>query len=92
MTKLHLAGLTVTEFLHRHWQKKPLLARGALPGMGNFLRRDGLFELAARADLESRLVVRRGRAWQVRQGPFPPRTFARLRGTRWISLRQNWMR
>jgi 50S ribosomal protein L16 3-hydroxylase len=86
MTKMRLAGLTAAEFLRRHWQKKPLLARGALAGLGDFLQRDQLFQLAARDDLESRLVVRDGRRWRVRQGPFSVRTLARLgRGT-WTLL------
>ena len=45
MTKKRLAGLTAAEFLRRHWQKRPLLARGAFPGLGDFLQRDKLFEL-----------------------------------------------
>ena len=80
MTKISLAGLTAPQFLHRHWQKRPLLARGALPGLEDFLQRDGLFALAARDDLESRLVVRDGRRWRVRHGPFSSRALARLRG------------
>ena len=27
-----LGGLTAQQFLRRHWQKQPLLVRGALPG------------------------------------------------------------
>ena len=27
-----LAGLTPAEFMRRHWQKRPLLIRGAVPG------------------------------------------------------------
>src|SRR5687768_1995701 len=88
MTKIRLAGLTVAEFLRRHWQKKPLLARDALPGLGDFLQRDKLFELAARDDLESRLVIRDGRRWRVRHGPFPPRALAKLRGGKWSLLVQ----
>jgi 50S ribosomal protein L16 3-hydroxylase len=88
MTKTRLAGLTVAEFLRRHWQKKPLLARAALPGLGDFLQRDKLFELAARDDLESRLVIRDGRRWRVRHGPFRPRALAQLRGGRWSLLVQ----
>ena len=88
MTKIRLAGLTVAEFLRRHWQKKPLLARDALPGLGDFLRRDRLFELAARDDLESRLVIRDGRRWRVRHGPFRPRALAKLRSGKWSLLVQ----
>ena len=88
MTKIRLAGLTVPEFLRGHWQKKPLLARGALPGLGDFLGRDELFELAGRDDLESRLVMHDGRTWRVRHGPFSRRALAALRGGRWTLLVQ----
>ena len=88
MTKIRLAGLTVAEFLHGHWQKKPLLARDALSGPGDFPRRDELFELAAREDLESRLVIRDGRRWRVRHGPFTARTLARLGNGKWSLLVQ----
>jgi 50S ribosomal protein L16 3-hydroxylase len=88
MTKIRLADLTAAQFLRDHWQKRPLLARNALPGLGDFLQRDGLFELAARDDLESRLVVRDGRRWRVRHGPFSARALARLRGGRWSLLVQ----
>ena len=88
MTKIRLAGLTAAQFLRDHWQKRPLLARDALPGLGDFLQRDGIFELAARDDLESRLVVRDGRRWRVRHGPFSARALARLRGGRWSLLVQ----
>ena len=70
MTKTRLGGLTVAEFLHPHWPKKPLLARGAVPELGEFLQRDRVFELAARDDLESRRVIRNGRHWQLRHGRF----------------------
>ena len=48
MTKIRLAGLTVAEFLRGHWQKRPLLARGALPGIGDLVRRDAGREEGAR--------------------------------------------
>ena len=44
--------------MRRHWQKKPLLVRQALPGVAPPLRARALFALAARDDVESRLVVR----------------------------------
>ncbi|MCC7487619.1 MAG: cupin domain-containing protein [Burkholderiales bacterium] len=74
--------------MRRHWQKKPLLARGALPGVENLLRRETLFALAAREDLESRLVLRRGGRWRVEHGPFSPRRLAPLRGGGWSLLVQ----
>jgi 50S ribosomal protein L16 3-hydroxylase len=88
MTKTRLGGLSAAEFLRRHWQREPLLAREALPGLGEFLRRDRLFELAARDDLESRLVIRDAHAWRVRHGPFPARALSRIRDSRWSLLVQ----
>ncbi len=83
-----LAGLTAAEFLRRHWQKKPLLVRDALPGCGSIVQREGLFELAARDDLESRLVLRDGRRWRVRHGPFASRELKRLPQRGWTLLVQ----
>ncbi len=88
MTKTPLAGLTVAEFLRRHWQKRPLLARGALPECGNFIRRKDLFELATRQGMESRLVLHQGRRWRVRHGPFDGRELKRLPRTGWTLLVQ----
>ncbi len=88
MTTISLAGLTVAEFLRRHWQKQPLLARGALPECGILIRRQELLELATREDLESRLVLRRGRRWQVRHGPFDRRELQRLPRSGWTLLVQ----
>jgi 50S ribosomal protein L16 3-hydroxylase len=88
MTKTLLAGLTVAEFLHRHWQKRPLLVRGALPECGKLIRRKELLELATREDLESRLVQRQGRRWQVRHGPFDRRELQRLPRSGWTLLVQ----
>ena len=64
-----LGGLSAKDFLRRHWQKKPLLVRGALPGFRGVASRAQLRRLAARADVESRLVRRRGRRWRVEHGP-----------------------
>jgi 50S ribosomal protein L16 3-hydroxylase len=69
-----LGGLTPREFLRRYWQKRPLLVRAALPGFRGL--RDEmsdlrvLFALAARDDVESRIVERRGRRRDTVQGPF----------------------
>jgi 50S ribosomal protein L16 3-hydroxylase len=69
-----LRGLTPDRFLRRHWQKKPLLIRGARPGFRDPISPARLLALAARADVESRLVRERGgaRKWEV--------TTARFRG------------
>jgi 50S ribosomal protein L16 3-hydroxylase len=85
---LSLAGLSEEQFLHQYWQKRPLLARRALPECAGLVRRDTLFELATREDLESRIVLRRGRRWQVRHGPFDGREFKRLPLSGWTLLVQ----
>jgi 50S ribosomal protein L16 3-hydroxylase len=78
MSKKFLAGLTREEFLRRHWQKKALLARNALPGYAGAIGRDELFELATRPDFESRIVTRSRERWRVRHGPFTRRELQRM--------------
>ena len=63
-----LGGLSAAEFMRRHWQKKPLLVRAACPDALPDVDRSRLFALAARDDVESRLVVRAGARWSVRHG------------------------
>ena len=74
-----LGGLTPREFLRRHWQKRPLLVRGALPGFGGVLDRRALLALAARDDVEARLVARTGKRWSVEHGPIRRAPGARRR-------------
>jgi 50S ribosomal protein L16 3-hydroxylase len=64
-----LGGLTAQDFLRRHWQKRPLLVRGALPGFRGVASREQLLRLAARPDVESRLIRRTGSRWGVTHGP-----------------------
>ena len=75
-------------FLRKHWQRKPLLVRGALPECADLVRRDELFELATRDELESRLVFRHGRRWRVQHGPFRRGDLARLPRAGWTLLVQ----
>ncbi len=77
MKKSFLAGLSAAEFLRRHWQKKPLLARGALREYSPLVTRERLFELACRDDVESRIVTRARGRWHVRHGPFRIRAISR---------------
>ena len=86
MSKKFLAGLTREEFLRRHWQKKPLLARNALAGHADAIGRDELFELATRPDFESRIVMRGSGRWQVHHGPFTSRELRRLPRKGWTLL------
>ena len=71
-----LGGLSPAQFMRRHWQKKPLLVRQAIAGMQPLLSAPQLFALAARAEVESRLIERSGRtgqSWKLRRGPFSRR-------------------
>jgi 50S ribosomal protein L16 3-hydroxylase len=88
MTRNGLGTLTAAQFLRRYWQKKPMLARRALIERAGILHRGGLLELATRDDLESRLVQRAGRRWQVRHGPFRRRELERLPRSGWTVLVQ----
>jgi 50S ribosomal protein L16 3-hydroxylase len=83
-----LGGLSPAQFMRRHWQKKPLLVRGALPGVRPPLSRAALFALAAREDVESRLVVQDGARWRLRHGPLPRRALPPLGQPGWTLLVQ----
>lgn len=52
-----LGGLSASQFMKRHWQKKPLLVRQAIPGFKPLLSRAELFALSMQEDVESRLIV-----------------------------------
>src|SRR5688572_5247678 len=65
-----LGGLSPRTFLRRHWQKRPLLVRGALPGFAGVVEKTALLALARRDDAESRVVRRRGARWETAHGPF----------------------
>jgi 50S ribosomal protein L16 3-hydroxylase len=109
MTPVHvptplLGGLSPQAFMRRVWQRRPWLVRQAWPGVRPPLPRAGLFALAARDGVESRLVQRdpaavsarrpagRGGAapdgWQVRHGPFARRALPPLARPGWTLLVQ----
>lgn len=75
------------EFLENYWQKKPLLVRGAVPGFGEALDRDGLLALASRDDVESRYVAHDSSTWHLDHGPFTKTGMRRWKG-RWTLLVQ----
>jgi 50S ribosomal protein L16 3-hydroxylase len=74
--------------MRRHWQREPLLVRAAWPGVEPPLARAALFALAARDDVESRLVMRSSDRWRVQQGPFARRSLPSLREANWTLLVQ----
>ena len=83
-----LAGLTPAQFMRRHWQKKPLLVRQAVPGMKPLLSRSALFAMAAQAQVESRLITRQKSGWSMKQGPFPARSLPSRSQKAWTLLVQ----
>jgi 50S ribosomal protein L16 3-hydroxylase len=69
MEEALLGGLSPQAFLRRHWQKRPLLVRRALPGFAELITKSALCALAARGEVESRLVKRRHGKYHVTHGP-----------------------
>ena len=83
-----LAGLTPAQFMRRHWQKKPLLVRCAMPDLKPVLSRAELVALAAQPQVESRLVQQQASGWRMKQGPFGPRGLPALSKAGWTLLVQ----
>ncbi len=83
-----LGGLSPAQFMRRHWQRKPLLVRQAVPGATPPLGRAALLALAGNEDVESRLLDRAGGAWALRQGPLPRRSLPPLTLPGWTLLVQ----
>ncbi len=97
-TKKHLrnkllGGLSPARFLREHWQKKPLLVRGAFvpgsePGFEPLTIREVL-TLANYPEAESRLISRKGKQWSLQHGPIGKRGLAAVRGQPWTVLVQD---
>ncbi|KAF1021636.1 MAG: 50S ribosomal protein L16 3-hydroxylase [Paracidovorax wautersii] len=82
-----LGGLTPAQFMRRHWQKKPLLIRNAVPGLQALTRQD-MTDLAERDDVESRLIVHKKQGWQLKRGPFTRRAIPPFKQPDWTLLVQ----
>src|SRR3954464_13355959 len=80
-----LGGLSPRTFLRRYWQKRPLFVAQALPGFGGVIDKRALARLAARDDVESRIVERRGAHRDTRHGPFEKVSLAKRRSTLLVS-------
>ena len=87
-----LGGLTPKAFMHRHWHKKPLVIRQAIPGFKPLLDRATLFDLAAQEEVQSRLVVQASadgsRGWRFRHGPFARKSLPPFKQAGWTLLVQ----
>jgi 50S ribosomal protein L16 3-hydroxylase len=88
MTTL-LGGLSPACFLRDYWHKRPLLVRNAIPGFNGLLSPAEMQTLAARDDVESRLIRGSGIDWQLEHGPFRRADFKRLPKTDWTLLVQS---
>lgn len=82
-----LGGLTPAQFMRRHWQKKPLLIRNAVPDLEALTRLD-MADLAERDDVESRLIVQKPKGWQLKRGPFGRRSLPPFKQREWTLLVQ----
>ena len=83
-----LGGLTPSKFMKRHWQKKPLLVRNALPGFVPCVNRTELVALAGQEGVESRLIVDSDKGWKMRHGPLLKRSLPPFSQKKWTFLVQ----
>lgn len=84
-----ISGLDPERFMRRHWQREPLLLRGAFPDFAEPLAAKQVLALAGDADAQSRLVTKRRGRWDLRHGPFPAIELARLPQRDWTVLVQD---
>lgn len=78
----------IQSFLNKYWQKKPLLIRNSF--LKNHLNATKFFELmkelASDDDVESRLILKRGKRWRKDYGPFEKTDFDDLPNGNWTLL------
>lgn len=85
-----LGGMSIKQFLREHWQKKPLLVRGAFAGFQDPITPDELAGLSCEDGIESRIVREKGGAapWEVTWGPHEEGVFYKLPARGWTLLVQ----
>ncbi|MBL0727124.1 cupin domain-containing protein [Piscinibacter sp. HJYY11] len=83
-----LGGLSPAKFMRRHWQKRPLLIRQAMPGLTSFVSRAELFALAGQEGVESRVIAHQGKGWTLKHGPFARRSLPPVSQPAWTLLVQ----
>ncbi len=87
-----LGGLAPATFMQRHWQKKPLVIRQAIPGFEPPLDRTDLLDLAAQEEVQSRLVVQASaggaQPWRFKHGPFNRKALPAFKQPGWTLLVQ----
>ena len=83
-----LGGLTPSQFMKRHWQKKPLLVRHAIADFEPSIGRAELVALAAQEGVESRLIVDSPKGWRMKHGPLGKRSMPPFTQKKWTFLVQ----
>jgi 50S ribosomal protein L16 3-hydroxylase len=83
-----LGRLRLSEFMRTTWQRRPRLIRDALPGFASPVQPAQLAALAARDDVESRLVSAFGGRWRLQHGPFAAGALPTASRKRWTLLVQ----
>ena len=89
MTRKHPRGLDPAAFMRNHWQREPLLLRGAFPHFADPLSPREVLALAGDPVATSRLVRRRAGTYTLEHGPFPPSRFKQLPRRDWTVLVQD---
>ena len=89
-------GMSPEQFMARHWHKKPLLVRGAIPAFTLSRKNDEpldspipakqLLEYALEDSVESRLV--KAKPWSYSHGPFAKQAIPSLEKPNWTLLLQ----
>lgn len=83
-----LGGLTPAQFMKRHWQKKPLLIRQAVPDMKPLISRTDLLAMVESEEVESRHIVRKGKQWTLKKGPMNRKSLPSFKTPDWTVLIQ----
>ncbi len=83
-----LGGLTPAQFMKRHWQKKPLLIRQALPDMKPLISRTDLLAMVESEEVESRHILRKGKQWTLKKGPMNRKSLPSFKTPDWTVLIQ----
>src|SRR5690348_3297303 len=84
-------GMPPARFLRDHWQKRPLLVRGAFLHFHKAITPEDLAGLACEEAALARIVLhdpKRDR-WTLRNGPFGEKDFAKLPKSHWTLLVQD---
>lgn len=83
-----LGSLSTRQFLRRHWQRRPLFIRGAVPDLRDRFSAMQLQRLACNEDIESRLVTCKSGKWDVAHGPFSKQRLQHPGAKHWSLLVQ----